>query len=674
MIKFTSLLLTGTIAVTGFSTVYAQNPTGATPDAKMLGGGTAGGGGFGSIYSPNLFDGSANIGVPIYDYSNEQGSFGISLSYNTKGVKIDQTESSAGLNWNINAEASITRIVKDLPDEANGVAEETVYAGDEDWVNTNRYLRGKFVTYTETTAQQAQQYVYRDGECDDFIVSLGGSTFTFNLGKDQKVFSHPHRNIQLTVFINGVAVDGVPGDVIAPENLTLSTWNLTFRIKDEQGTVYDFVPVENQQQFIYTNPYFSDNATMSGYPTIRWGVSKITFANGSVITYNYSDKISRRADDQYMQYNVMEGFNPTTGTTTGLNDAGGPAGAKGQGQFAQLQSIVYPNGVTATLNYSTTDKSSALLPLLKEINISAGGSNCQKYSLRQSKVNNRWYLDSIRMISCAGNNEPYYSFEYDDIQLPPRFNPGQDFFGYFNNDSVAVNFTTTLPLSNNQKKMMIPKHLAGSSLTNYGATRGYNAVYAKAGLIKKVTTAYGGTTTFYYGPHTGLTNPITSITSLAGTYFADPLAPDGVRVDSTIETDKYHPENSKVTTFTYSNGKIFMPGGHFYSPLEADSATGGYKRLAFQNMYLSPHQMPGGSNHGYSNVSIRTYSGGLQLSRRDMLFSNITDAGVSGNRYYTVAGSKHYFEFPYTDKQYLKDWELGLPLEITDYDENDRIV
>jgi len=666
MRKITHLLLTS-LAITSLGFAYGQN---AAPDAKMLGGGTAGGGGFGSIYSPNLFDGSANIVVPIYDFSNEYGSFGISLGYNTKGVKVDQTETPAGLNWNIAAQPEIVRILKDIPDEANGVDDEYIWAGEDEWKNTNRYVRGKFVTYTETAAQAAQDSVYRDGECDDFIVTLGGSTFTFNLGKNKNIFTNPHRNIQLTVFINGIAVPGVTGDLIATEAYNLNTWNLTFRIKDEQGTIYDFVPIENQQQFLYTDPFFSENASMEANPTIRWGVSKITFANGSVITYNYSDKISRRPDDQYMQYSVHEWFDAATGTSSGPIDMGGPAGVKGQGQFAQLQSIVYPNGVTATLSYSTTDKTTSMVPMLKEINISTGSSNCQRYMLRQSKVNSRWYLDSVRMVSCGGNDEPYYSFVYDDIQLPARFNPGQDFFGYFNNDSVAVNFTTTNPEKDRQKKMMIPKH---APLT-YGATRSYNAAYAKAGLIKKVTTAYGGSTTFYYGPHTGLTNPITSITALAGVFFADPLAPDGVRVDSTIETDIYHPENNKVTKYTYSNGKIFMPGGHFYSPIIVDSVTGAYKKLAFQNMYLTPHQMPGGSNHGYSNVSIRTYSGGLQLSRRDMVFSNITDAGVSGNRYYKVSGSKHYFEFPFTDKQYLKDWELGLPLEITDYDENDRIV
>jgi YD repeat-containing protein len=36
-------------------------------------------------------------------------------------------------------------------------------------------------------------------------------------------------------------------------------------------------------------------------------------------------------------------------------------------------------------------------------------------------------------------------------------------------------------------------------------------------------------------------------------------------------------------------------------------------------------------------------------------------------------GYKEYYQEPYTDKQYIKDWELGLPLSITDYDQNGNV-
>lgn len=73
----------------------------------------------GNIFSPNLYDGSANINVPIYQYNTDYGSYGVSLGYNTKGVKVDEMASSVGLHWTLNAGGSIYRSLKDVPDELN---------------------------------------------------------------------------------------------------------------------------------------------------------------------------------------------------------------------------------------------------------------------------------------------------------------------------------------------------------------------------------------------------------------------------------------------------------------------------------------------------------------------------------------------------------------------------
>lgn len=95
--------------------VYSQQkaPQGGSVDAKLLPG--AGNGSSGNVFSPNLFNGTANVSIPIYSYGNE----GISLSYNTAGVKVDQLSGPIGVNWNLNAGGSIQRIVKDMPDEMN---------------------------------------------------------------------------------------------------------------------------------------------------------------------------------------------------------------------------------------------------------------------------------------------------------------------------------------------------------------------------------------------------------------------------------------------------------------------------------------------------------------------------------------------------------------------------
>lgn len=660
------------IALNPLQRSHAQSLGSTAPDPKLVAA-SATAAGFGSIYSPNLFDGSANVSIPIYDFSNDYGSYGISLGYNTKGVKVDEIAGVAGLHWSVQAEGSISRVVKDIPDELNMEAGATIFVGTEPsngneihLTNYNRYLRGKLATYKETTAQKAQTDAYRDGECDDFIFSAGGSSFTFNIGKDGQFFTNPHRNIAVTMYVDGVAVVGTAGTSMPLVGTEFGPV-VTFRVRDEQGNTYDFIPGDYEKRTLFDNYYGGDDFIIDSYFPTKWVISKITFANGNYITYSYTTRQNNSTSyKQYRQYSVREYM-----TATYQTDEGGALVSMPAGSFIQLSGISYPNGITAALDYST-DANEAGQKMLNTVRITGGGK-CLKYNLAKTKVNERWVLNNIKMQNCSdATEEPYYTFEYDPLTLPHRLNPGQDWFGYFNNDSVATTFTSG---SVTQPKMMIPKHrpLASPPVVNYGANRTNLSVYARASLLKKVTNAYGGSTQFFYGSHS-LSNTLTAITGLAGDYYMESTAPDGLRVDSIHEIDRYHPENTKVTRFTYTNGQIFTPGGHFHMPDFFDSTANALSRIMFQNMYLTPHHLINGSNHGYSNVKVETFSGSTLVGRRDILFSNVTDAGISGNRYYKVTGSKHYFEYPYADKQYLRDWEIGLPLMVTEYDANNRIV
>jgi YD repeat-containing protein len=71
-------------------------------------------------------------------------------------------------------------------------------------------------------------------------------------------------------------------------------------------------------------------------------------------------------------------------------------------------------------------------------------------------------------------------------------------------------------------------------------------------------------------------------------------------------------------------------------------------------------------------VTITISSDAGQLSKRAITFQNVSRG--SGNTAYYKTGTKQYFQFPFTDKQYIKDWEIGLPLVTTDYDKEDRIL
>jgi len=633
-----------------------------SPDSKMLSG-TPTGSSLSSLYSPNLFDGSTNINIPVYQYSNGYGNYGISFNYDTRGVKVDEVSGEISLHWRLAAAGSITRTVKDLPDETNITTVEKFMVTDnpaDDYINHNRYLKGKFVTYTETSAQQSTPNVYRDKECDDFTVSAGNMSFTFNFGKNNNIFTHPRRNVKIDLLINGVAIPATPGT-------TFPAGKTGFRITDELGVQYYFTEGDYEiDKGIYKNEYFPEYATATPDVVVKWVISKIIFPNGDEISYTYPENGNSTAYNQYRQDYASENFfSPYNPKYLGYNYERPYIAVR------QIASIQYPNGVKAEFIYHTTDKAEDDQPMLDEIKIS-GGSNCKRYKLSRSKPDTRrWFLDSVKTLSCDGTvAEPYYSFEYDNtIPLPPRLSSAQDFYGYYNGDSVA---TPLIASEAEQKKMMIPYHQVGLSGTWYGAKRGFSLNHAQAGILKKVNNGAGGSIRLTYKANTG-----TSQLSLPSyPYFFGQTQLDGLCIDSIIETDDYYAGNTGITTFTFSGGQLFMPGGIFHYAQYADSATATWDTLMMQGSFLSSHQLINGSNHGYSQATVRRYAAnGALLSRSDMTFTNMKDA-TSGMqpRYRVSGGSGHYYDYPYTDKQYLKDWEIGLPLEITEYDNNNRIV
>eukprot|EP01132_Coremiostelium_polycephalum_P023631 gene23631-28181_t len=163
---------------------------GAAPDAKMLPGAPAAPGGMEGIYSPNLFEGTATVNIPIYQYKAEGMDLGISLSYNTLGVKLDELASAAGSHWEILGQPGIYRTVHGLPDEV-ALDIDTIYQNAATFYTK---VKGRLAQTLETAQQAADQKVFRDQECDEFTLSAGGLSFSFRIGRTGLIFTHPHNN------------------------------------------------------------------------------------------------------------------------------------------------------------------------------------------------------------------------------------------------------------------------------------------------------------------------------------------------------------------------------------------------------------------------------------------------------------------------------------------------
>lgn len=79
----------------------------------------------------NECSGRITPSISLYEYKAGKLNLPISLNYVGNGVKVDQLSSWTGINWNLNAGGVITRMVRDLPDEAGKVNYRILHSIDD---------------------------------------------------------------------------------------------------------------------------------------------------------------------------------------------------------------------------------------------------------------------------------------------------------------------------------------------------------------------------------------------------------------------------------------------------------------------------------------------------------------------------------------------------------------
>ena len=69
----------------------------------------------------NLYNGTQNTTIPLHTLTNSDVNLPISLSSSNNGLKVNDLGSVVGQNWSVNAAPMITRVVKGIPDDFQGV-------------------------------------------------------------------------------------------------------------------------------------------------------------------------------------------------------------------------------------------------------------------------------------------------------------------------------------------------------------------------------------------------------------------------------------------------------------------------------------------------------------------------------------------------------------------------
>src|SRR5438093_2364448 len=81
-------------------------------------------------YEVNLFNGTPNISIPLYEINVGELKVPITLTYNASGIRVNDIPSNVGTGWSLNAGGAITRkVMGGMPDEYNVAPANVGYFG-----------------------------------------------------------------------------------------------------------------------------------------------------------------------------------------------------------------------------------------------------------------------------------------------------------------------------------------------------------------------------------------------------------------------------------------------------------------------------------------------------------------------------------------------------------------
>lgn len=413
--------------------------------------------------SINLYTGSANINLPITSIAGRHLSVPVNLNYNASGIKVQDVPGWVGTGWSLDAGGVISRVVRGLPDEdVNG------------FCGTNNIGEKAYESLTGTYVTKVANREW-DSEPDLFYFNFLGHTGKFILDEQGVPVLLPYKNLKI-----------VPGICTA----TPGAWTIV----DENGVKYTFgrseissyaVTGETSRSFV-SSWYLTEIKTPNDDDVITF-----SYALGTVIGYTYYVQEEVR---QVYQSSQVLGPNCLTKSPT----------LKNKNVIVTVGAPVYLSSISSVLGkikFYLSGRQDFLLGGMKLSRITvedADGIVVNSFNLEYGyfssdgcnvEVCKRLRLDAIFK---SGDNihQKLYSFQYNDLNLPPRYSHSIDHWGYYN----ANSYTSKIP--------SVQDNFEPCPGTYYpAADRNPDTTRCKANILNKIYDAKGGSTEFIYSAH-----------------------------------------------------------------------------------------------------------------------------------------------------------------------------
>ncbi|MET1260645.1 hypothetical protein ABV409_14960 [Flagellimonas sp. DF-77] len=642
----------------------------------------------------NKYTGKANVNFPLCNIAIDDKQLGLSLSYDTGGIRVAQEATWVGLGWNLGGLPVITHQINQRSDIGNKNSPNTGYCFEPALPQggiTEAYAQ--YVANAPTLP-----YGQPDTQPDVFVANLMGATVKFQL--TQKA---------VTTTIEVIHLDEGNADI------TYNEATQDFTVIDEEGYQYDFTHTEysttwsqeggslgfewEPNQIIGVDGSTQYNTGFDRWIPTAWYVDKITSPDGHVLEFTYDDElddaVNVTASHPVYSSNItldlcalqiqggsLDGWqfasfenvtasrtlqevkvlsqieNTTTGERLVFNTAPRedihPYSTDYLGNIAYTAIAVDPTPKRLTdieVYASATDKTKTIAFQQSYFNeFRLGTPNAVDYL--------RLKLDGFSMY------DQQYAFKYKcDDALPEKHSKSVDFWGFYNGieNSWRIPFVKVqgnCPFDN-------PAQVLNEAEVSSGATKGSHFESTLIGSLEEIRYPTGGTSQFQFENNEVTVNPFDNILNAddfnaphlfnhsvePGYPISAPANPDiktyavgGLRIKRVVNTDKdggpllqksYSYLDTIASGVVASSGVLMDPMHFFRSSIRStgDQASNlpNYSGTLFYGFNIS-----NGNVFGTNNSAMGGFMGYTKVTELIESATNATDNGRIVSKYINI--------------------------------------
>lgn len=449
----------------------------------------------------NMYTGTISTSIPVYTYHDNDFDLPISLTYASDGYRANTQTGIVGQGWFLNAGASITREIRNMPDESrnNSFSINGYYYYHKNVTvdkNLSPYQRGKqFRALGKSSIDEPFVYLADPSKDVSSRYETEPDIFYFNfMGHKGKFQFDINRNIQVYGVENGSKAD-----------FKIECFNF-----DSPGKGHFIITTNDGYKYVFGGDgtfydrEWSSEASSVTNNVVAWQLTKIIAPNGRKITFQY-----RNGDWSIRGY--VQSWRPSTRYQGAFNSALGNTNHSTALHITNtyptyLEKIIIDNGCRISFNYTAKEaetygasfRSTGFLPALLKLSsivvtpftASADQERTRcDLSYEYAMGNKVMFLKKADLGKNGTYEMDYYGLS--SRTFPPHAIYGMDHWGYFNG-KVLANSSSFIPQTENETAL---------KETIIGMGRNPNEESSMLGMLTYIKYPTGGHTKYEYEGH-----------------------------------------------------------------------------------------------------------------------------------------------------------------------------